>query len=83
MKWPVDGTPPVFDRTGDGNEVEAIAECVDTKRRLWVNPRCWLVTGGSGIHRSNLLESLLRLNQEVLGLDTYSSGHRRNIEDPV
>lgn len=45
--------------------------------------RCRLVTGGSGIHRSNLLESLLRLNQEVLGLDNDSSGHRRNIEDPV
>jgi UDP-N-acetylglucosamine 4-epimerase len=40
----------------------------------------WLVTGAAGFIGSNLVEALLRLNQEVVGLDNFATGHRRNLE---
>ena len=35
----------------------------------------WLVTGVAGFIRSNLLETLLRLNQNVVGLDDFETGY--------
>ena len=40
----------------------------------------WLVTGAAGFIGSHLVESLLRLQQDVVGLDNLSRGHRANIE---
>jgi len=40
----------------------------------------WLVTGAAGFIGSHLVESLLRLRQDVVGLDNLSKGHRSNIE---
>jgi UDP-N-acetylglucosamine/UDP-N-acetyl-alpha-D-glucosaminouronate 4-epimerase len=40
----------------------------------------WLVTGVAGFIGSNLLEALLRLNQKVIGLDNFSTGHRQNLD---
>jgi UDP-N-acetylglucosamine 4-epimerase len=40
----------------------------------------WLVTGVAGFIGSNLLETLLKLNQTVVGLDNFSTGHRYNLE---
>ena len=40
----------------------------------------WLVTGAAGFIGSNLVESLLRLGQRVVGLDNLATGHRRNLE---
>lgn len=43
-------------------------------------PRIWLVTGVAGFIGSNLLETLLKLNQRVIGLDNFATGHRHNLE---
>ena len=43
-------------------------------------PCTWLVTGVAGFIGSNLLESLLGLNQRVIGLDNFSTGRRSNLE---
>ncbi len=44
------------------------------------NPRKWLITGVAGFIGSNLLEELLNLNQQVVGIDNFSTGSKRNIE---
>jgi UDP-N-acetylglucosamine/UDP-N-acetylgalactosamine 4-epimerase len=49
------------------------------QNELRSKPRTWLVTGAAGFIGSNLLETLLRLDQNVRGLDDFSSGHRRNL----
>jgi UDP-N-acetylglucosamine 4-epimerase len=48
---------------------------------LKAQPRTWLVTGVAGFIGSNLLENLLRLDQRVIGLDNFATGHRRNLEE--
>jgi len=45
------------------------------------NPGTWLVTGAAGFIGSNLVESLLLLNQRVVGLDNFSTGYRQNLID--
>ncbi|WP_414660876.1 SDR family oxidoreductase [Horticoccus sp. 23ND18S-11] len=44
------------------------------------SPATWLVTGSAGFIGSNLLEKLLLLDQRVVGLDNFSTGHRRNLD---
>jgi UDP-N-acetylglucosamine/UDP-N-acetylgalactosamine 4-epimerase len=41
----------------------------------------WLVTGVAGFIGSNLLEALLKLNQRVIGLDNFATGHQRNLDE--
>jgi UDP-N-acetylglucosamine/UDP-N-acetylgalactosamine 4-epimerase len=50
------------------------------KVRLRAAPRRWLVTGAAGFIGANLVEALLRLEQDVAGLDNFATGHRRNLE---
>jgi UDP-N-acetylglucosamine 4-epimerase len=50
------------------------AELLDT-------PRIWLITGVAGFIGSNLLETLLKLNQRVVGLDNFATGHQRNLDE--
>jgi UDP-N-acetylglucosamine 4-epimerase len=45
------------------------------------SPRRWLVTGVAGFIGSALLERLLDLGQSVVGVDSFVTGHKRNIED--
>jgi UDP-N-acetylglucosamine 4-epimerase len=52
----------------------------ETKQNLLDQPHKWLITGVAGFIGSNLLETLLRLNQEVVGLDNFSTGHHHNLE---
>ena len=42
--------------------------------------RTWLVTGCAGFIGSHLIETLLKLNQKVVGLDNYATGHRKNLD---
>ena len=44
-------------------------------------PKTWLVTGVAGFIGSNLLESLLKLDQRVVGLDNFATGHQRNLDE--
>lgn len=43
--------------------------------------RTWLVTGNAGFIGSNLTEFLLAHNQNVIGLDNFSTGYQHNIDD--
>lgn len=44
-------------------------------------PKRWLVTGCAGFIGSNLLEALLRNEQEVVGLDNFATGHAENLQE--
>ena len=44
-------------------------------------PKIWLVTGVAGFIGSNLLEALLKLNQTVVGLDNFATGHQYNLDE--
>jgi UDP-N-acetylglucosamine 4-epimerase len=49
--------------------------------RLPTEPHTWLITGVAGFIGSNLLETLLKLNQRVVGLDNFATGHQRNLDE--
>ncbi|MBA3662180.1 MAG: SDR family oxidoreductase [Gammaproteobacteria bacterium] len=51
------------------------------KNDLLVTPKTWLVTGVAGFIGSNLMETLLKLNQKVVGLDNFATGFQSNIDD--
>ncbi len=44
-------------------------------------PCTWLITGAAGFIGSNLLETLLSLDQNVTGLDNFSTGFRHNLDE--
>jgi UDP-N-acetylglucosamine 4-epimerase len=44
-------------------------------------PRRWLVTGAAGFIGSNLAESLLELDQHVVGLDNFATGKPANLDE--
>ena len=48
---------------------------------LPANPKTWLITGVAGFIGSNLLETLLKLDQKVVGLDNFATGHQRNLDE--
>jgi UDP-N-acetylglucosamine/UDP-N-acetylgalactosamine 4-epimerase len=53
----------------------------DLQLRLRQERRTWLVTGATGFIGSNLLEALLKLDQQVVGLDNFATGHQRNLDE--
>jgi UDP-N-acetylglucosamine 4-epimerase len=56
---------------------EDLAQRVSAKRHRW------LITGAAGFIGSNLLETLLDCGQEVVGLDNFATGHKRNLDEAV
>jgi UDP-N-acetylglucosamine 4-epimerase len=50
-------------------------------KKLAVEEHTWLITGVAGFIGSNLLEALLKSNQQVVGLDNYSTGFQHNLEE--
>jgi len=53
----------------------------ELRHRLASQPHRWLITGVAGFIGSHLLEALLALDQDVMGLDDFSSGAWRNLEE--
>ena len=51
----------------------------EIKEQLKTNQKTWLVTGCAGFIGSNLVETLLTLNQNVVGLDNFATGHKYNL----
>jgi UDP-N-acetylglucosamine 4-epimerase len=51
-------------------------------KNIWIKTagKTWLVTGVAGFIGSNLLETLLKFDQRVIGLDNFATGHRRNLD---
>ena len=49
--------------------------------QLRAQPKVWLITGVAGFIGSNLLEALLKLDQLVVGLDNFSTGHKSNLDE--
>ncbi len=43
-------------------------------------PGHWLITGVAGFIGSNLLETLLKEGQHVVGLDNFATGHQHNLD---
>src|SRR3712207_6797731 len=52
----------------------------DMRRQIAAAPRRWLVTGAAGFIGSHLVEQLLALEQSVVGLDSFVTGKRENLE---
>lgn len=44
-------------------------------------PKTWLITGVAGFIGSNLLETLLKLDQKVVGLDNFATGYQHNLDE--
>lgn len=53
----------------------------EVKKQLKAKPKTWLVTGCAGFIGSNLLETLLLLDQKVVGLDNFATGHQHNLDE--
>ena len=51
------------------------------KIELKSNPKIWLITGVAGFIGSNLLEHLLKLDQTIVGLDNFATGHQYNLDE--
>jgi len=54
---------------------------IKIKEQLQASPKTWLITGVAGFIGSNLLETLLTLNQTVIGLDNFATGHQHNLDE--
>lgn len=57
------------------NRFEQVCEQIKT------DPKVWLVTGVAGFIGSNLLETLLKLDQTVVGLDNFATGFMHNLDE--
>src|SRR5690625_2793270 len=59
----------------------SISPYAELEAELKRAPKAWLVTGVAGFIGSNLLETLLKLDQTVVGLDNFATGHQHNLDE--
>ncbi len=57
------------------------SDYLTTTNALVKSPKTWLITGVAGFIGSNLLETLLKLDQVVVGLDNFATGFQRNLDE--
>jgi len=55
----------------------------ELQAELKENQYTWLVTGAAGFIGSNLVEKLLTLNQNVVGLDNFETGYQHNLDQAI
>jgi UDP-N-acetylglucosamine/UDP-N-acetylgalactosamine 4-epimerase len=55
----------------------------EIQKYLLKNKHSWLITGAAGFIGSNLVEKLLTLNQKVVGLDNFETGHQHNLDQAL
>ena len=72
---------PALQAPPGASDVVPVGRYDAVRAQLAVAPRRWLVTGAAGFIGSNLVESLLALDQDVVGLDNFATGHRRNLDE--
>ena len=53
----------------------------EVQELLLQRPRRWLISGVAGFIGSNILETLLKLNQGVVGIDNFATGYARNLDE--
>jgi UDP-N-acetylglucosamine/UDP-N-acetylgalactosamine 4-epimerase len=53
----------------------------EIQEELRKSPKKWLVTGVAGFIGSHLLETLLKLDQRVVGIDNFATGYQRNMDE--
>ena len=53
----------------------------DLQESLKSDSKKWLITGVAGFIGSNILENLLKLNQQVIGIDNFSTGYDHNLKE--
>ncbi|ROV57658.1 Vi polysaccharide biosynthesis UDP-N-acetylglucosaminuronic acid C-4 epimerase TviC [Vibrio ponticus] len=58
-----------------------MSKFIQVQQALKADPKVWLVTGVAGFIGSNLLEALLKLDQRVVGLDNFETGHQHNLDE--
>ena len=58
-----------------------MSKFTQTCEELKNNPKKWLITGVAGFIGSNLLETLLILDQKVIGLDNFATGFQHNLDE--
>ena len=57
----------------------AVQKYLSITKSLKQNPKTWLIRSAAGFIGSNLLETLLTLNQSDVGMDNFVTGNEANL----